>query len=239
MSRTSADIDGARGAHVRLADTLSRLTDAQACSPSLLPGWTVGHVLTHLARNADSHVRMFEAAGRGQVADQYPGGQSQRASEIEAGAGRRAADLAEDVRETSRRLEAAWDAASDDTWKTAIGRLMQGPLPVSDLPFGRWREVEVHHADLGLGYSWADWPDSFADAELARAIAGLPERLPDGVGLTLVATDAGQRWVVGQDAPSPSVVTADRRRLLAWLLGRIDDPAFPVIRPWQLEHRRS
>ena len=29
-----------------------------------LEGWTVGHVLTHLARNADSHVRMLEAAAR-------------------------------------------------------------------------------------------------------------------------------------------------------------------------------
>jgi hypothetical protein len=36
-----------------LVDGIGRLTDADARGPSLLPGWTRGHVLTHLARNAD------------------------------------------------------------------------------------------------------------------------------------------------------------------------------------------
>ncbi len=37
----------------RLLATADALTDAQAAAPSRLPGWTRGHVLTHLARNAD------------------------------------------------------------------------------------------------------------------------------------------------------------------------------------------
>ncbi|MET0910545.1 MAG: maleylpyruvate isomerase N-terminal domain-containing protein, partial [Ilumatobacteraceae bacterium] len=47
---------------------------ADAELPSLLPGWTRGHVLTHIARNADSFVRLLEAAGRGEVVTQYAGG---------------------------------------------------------------------------------------------------------------------------------------------------------------------
>lgn len=52
-------------AHARLLSTLARLTDDDARGPSLLPAWSVGHLVTHLARHADSHVRMLEAAARG------------------------------------------------------------------------------------------------------------------------------------------------------------------------------
>ena len=64
-TRPDADIAGATAAHGRLLAAIERLTDADVAQASLLPGWTVGHVLTHLARNADSHVRMLEAAGDG------------------------------------------------------------------------------------------------------------------------------------------------------------------------------
>ena len=82
------DLDGCRAAHDRLLTLIDGITDDDCRRPSLLPGWTVGHVLTHLARNADSHVRMFAAADRGEIADQYVGGQEGRGSDIEAGAGR-------------------------------------------------------------------------------------------------------------------------------------------------------
>ncbi len=52
--------------------------------------WTVGHVLTHLARNAESHVRMLEGATMGEALEQYAGGYDQRAADIEAGADRSA-----------------------------------------------------------------------------------------------------------------------------------------------------
>ena len=51
-----------------------RPSDAWAREPSLLPGWTRGHVLTHLARNADSQRHVLEAAVRGAPAERYPGG---------------------------------------------------------------------------------------------------------------------------------------------------------------------
>jgi maleylpyruvate isomerase len=37
-----------------LESTLETLTDQQAREPSRLPGWSRGHVVTHLARNADA-----------------------------------------------------------------------------------------------------------------------------------------------------------------------------------------
>ena len=64
------------------------------------PGWTVGHVLTHLARNADSIVAGAAAAERGEVVDRYEGGGAGRDAEIEAGCGRPAAEQVADVRRT-------------------------------------------------------------------------------------------------------------------------------------------
>ncbi|WP_433476112.1 maleylpyruvate isomerase family mycothiol-dependent enzyme [Spirillospora sp. CA-142024] len=42
-----------------LLATAARLDDADARAPSLLPGWTRGHVLTHVARNADGGTRLL------------------------------------------------------------------------------------------------------------------------------------------------------------------------------------
>ena len=58
------DIVRVADANERFLDAIEGLTDDQVLRPSLLPGWTVGHVLTHVARNADSHVRRAEAASR-------------------------------------------------------------------------------------------------------------------------------------------------------------------------------
>ncbi|HEY5244074.1 MAG TPA: maleylpyruvate isomerase N-terminal domain-containing protein, partial [Acidimicrobiales bacterium] len=88
MSVPTKDIDGCRRSHLALLDRIGGLTDEQARSASQLPDWTVGHVLTHLARNGDSVVRRLEGAARGETVDQYPGGYAGRASEIAVGAGR-------------------------------------------------------------------------------------------------------------------------------------------------------
>ena len=81
-------IEGCRRAQSALLVDLEGLTDEEARRPSSLEGWTVGHLLTHIARNGDSVVRRLEGATRGEVLDQYMGGVDGRASEIEAGAGR-------------------------------------------------------------------------------------------------------------------------------------------------------
>ena len=57
-------VEGCASAHQALLETISDLNDDDCRAPSLLEGWTRGHVLTHLARNADSHVRLLEGARR-------------------------------------------------------------------------------------------------------------------------------------------------------------------------------
>ena len=230
--RPSTDIEGGKAAHVRLARTLVALSDEEAAQLSLLPGWTVGHVVTHLARNADSHVRMLEGAARGDVVDQYPGGNEQRAADIEAGSGRPAAVLAADATESMARLEAAWESTTDETWQRGQGRVTTGIWRMADLPFLRWREVEVHHADLGLRYGFADWPETYLDRELPRTLAGLPARLPAGIGLALRASDTGETWTVPDRCEQRIEVAGDLWWLLAWLIGRISDPSLPQLARW-------
>lgn len=202
---TDDAVAGAVGAHRRLFETLAGVDDDMARRPSLLPDWSVGHVLTHLARNADSHVRMLEAARQGQAVAQYPGGFDQRAADIEAGAGRSAVVLVEDVRSSAARLEQAWAAMTPEAWDGHGLRAGGEVWPCRQLPFHRWREVEVHHADLGLAFSFAEWSEGYASAELEASLPNLPDRL-DGAG---------------------------RRRLAAWLLDRAADPGPLVLGPWQ------
>ncbi len=185
---------------------LATLSDAQVSQPSLLPDWTVGHVLAHIARNADSHARLLTAANRGEVGEQYPEGRDQRAAEIEQCAARSAAEHRADIASACARLEDAWAATTPDGWE-GTGNTVNGPVPVSDLPFRRWRETVVHHADLGLGYSWRDWPGEYVRHELARATMLWASRLP--MGLTTL--------------PAAALALADHERL-AWLLGRTEVP---------------
>ncbi|MDT4974596.1 MAG: maleylpyruvate isomerase, partial [Pseudonocardiales bacterium] len=77
-----------------------RWTDDEVRAPSLLPGWTRGHVLAHLARNADGISRTLSGALRGERVPRYPGGPAGRAADIEAGSTRGFVELAADVRES-------------------------------------------------------------------------------------------------------------------------------------------
>ncbi len=207
-----ADVAGCAAAHQRLLAALDELTDEQAHRPSSLPGWTVGHVLTHLARNADGIVRMVEGACRGEAAEQYPGGWTTRDSEIEAGARRPAGELVADVRTTIYAVEAAFVSCTAEGWAGHGRGLVAGEIPVAQMPRRRWREVEVHHADLGLadlagGFGPSDWSPAFVRSEVAAQTRTWQSRRP--MGLT--------------DLPPAALALAPHDRL-AWLLGRISIP---------------
>lgn len=199
------DVAVAVAAHARLLDAVKGLANPDVRRPSQLPGWTIGHLVTHLARNADGLRGIFEAAADGRVEAQYPGGPEQRDGDIEAGAQRPAKTLRQDLADAQDRLESAWAATTDEVWVTGRGlTAAAGELAVAELPFRRLREVEVHHVDLGLGYEPTDWPAAFVDGELQRGLARLDGRL-------------------GAD---------DRAPLAAWLLGRGTPEAWPELGPW-------
>jgi maleylpyruvate isomerase len=202
MDERQRDLQGAVAAHRMLEVHLATLTDAQVAGPSLLPDWSVGHVITHIARNADGVRLMLEGALRGEVAPQYPGGVEQRAADIAAGSVRGAAGLVADVRATNERLEAVFTAMTDEAWQ-GHGRSMVGTVAVAELPFRRWRETVVHHADLGLQYTWRDWPAEYVRLELRTQTMLWNSR--QAMGLTGLPSEA---------------LAVDEHRRLAWLLGR-------------------
>jgi maleylpyruvate isomerase len=186
----TALVQGCVAAQADLLAAVANLTDDVAHGPSRLPGWSVGHVLTHLARNADSVVWRLEGAALGELRDQYPGGLAQRAGEIDAGAGRPAAELVADVRLSAGAVEramtdlpaAAWDAPS---------RTSRGVVEDSrDVVLSRWREVVVHHGDVGLGP--VPFPPALIEVWLPRELPRLAER-SDPAGLL--------SWVIGRGDP--------------------------------------
>jgi maleylpyruvate isomerase len=191
-------------AHRRLWSTAKSIDDETARQPSRLPGWTIGHVLTHIARNADGHVRGLEGALRGEEVPRYAGGSQQRDGEIDEGAMRTANALARDVEESARRLEETWSRSDAAGWPNAD--LFAGDrFPTTGSPLRRLREVEVHHVDLVLGYEVTDWPEEYVEWELPTALARLPERLPRA---------------------------KDRHLLLGWLIGRRASTDDIELRPW-------
>jgi maleylpyruvate isomerase len=200
----AAAIELCRAAHARLDARAEHITDEQARSPSRLPGWTVAHVLTHLARNADGHVRRLEGALRGEDVPRYPGGPAQRDSEIEDGARRPATSIAADLAAASGRLELAWDRSAAAGWPHPEFR-SGDHWPASASPVRRLREAEVHHVDLGLGYEPSDWPEDYVAWELPVLLATVPDRVHR---------------------------TGDARDLVAWLSGRRPAPAAIELDPW-------
>ena len=67
-------------AHMGMSHVVADLGDAEVRRASELPGWSVGHLLTHLARNAESMCRRIDAALRSEIVDQYEGGPAGRAA---------------------------------------------------------------------------------------------------------------------------------------------------------------
>lgn len=184
-------IEGCLAAQSSLDAGLVGLSDATARSPSLLPVWSVGHVLTHIARNADSVVWRLEGAAKGERRDQYPGGLEQRRDDIEAGAGRPADELVADVQASSAAVARSIAALPDVAWD-APSRTARGVVePSRDAIFSRWREVVVHHGDLGLGP--VPLPPALVAAWLGRELPRLRERTDPAALLA---------WVIGRgDAP--------------------------------------
>jgi maleylpyruvate isomerase len=232
-----ATIEGVVAATRRALADVAGLDEHDVRRPSLLPGWSVAHVLAHLVGNAESHVHLLAAARRGEVADQYPGGPGQRSGDIEARAALPVADLLGALVTACGRLEEAWAATPPEVWREGRARVSTGEWPVAELPFRRWREVELHSVDLGLGYRPDDWPEPYVREELDRAAADLPDRLAPGTAVRLVADDLGWTRVVPAGAGRPVPVTAPARGLLAWLVGRdTESPGpgtFPALGPWE------
>lgn len=181
--------DALADATARLLDTVDSLADDRFAEPSLLPGWSIGHVVAHLALNAEAITQVLQAVAGGQTTTMYAD-DATRDADIESLGG-------EDPEELRTRLSvsatflaeqiAVLDPRDDDTEfeRTPGGYVLR----VGTMPFLRVREVEIHHADLGVGFTHRDWPEEFVVRLLDHGSTTYR-----GEPFTAHATDLGRSW---------------------------------------------
>jgi maleylpyruvate isomerase len=212
-----------------LIATAEQFDDAAVREPSLLPGWTRGHVLTHVARNADAVMRLLTWAETGVETPMYASAE-EREAEIEQGAGRSAQELVADVRESSERFAEQAARLTEEQWKAEIAGRRGGPQPAAWLPWWRLEEMLIHHVDLGVSLL----PRALA-AVLHRAGTGPDRRalLRPGLhpGVTRVPRarrgrrrrrrgGSGLRDLAEKDDEQTPIVRGPSAALVAWLIGR-------------------
>jgi maleylpyruvate isomerase len=224
----------------RLLATSGTLTDAQVSEPSLLPGWTRGHVLSHIARNADGLGNLLRWAHTGTQMPMYASAQA-RDADIEAGAGRDAAELAADVRDSAAAFAERAASLPAEAWTVPVRALRGGSFPAYGVLERRLSEVEIHHVDLGAGYAPGDWPEDFVHECLPRVAESFSGR-PDAPTCLVWADGSRQEYRIGPAEPgaAPVIIHGPDRDLLAWLLGRsgtglrvVSGSALPALPAWR------
>lgn len=214
----------------RLLASAAALSDEQMREPSLLPGWSRGHVLTHVARSGDGLVNLLTWAETGVETPQYASAEA-RAADIEAGATRSADGLIADVAGSASAFAARARSLPDEAWLTEV-RAIRGPaIPAWFVLNRRLFEIEVHHVDLDCAYGPSNWPDWFVSDELYRVTAEYTQN-PACPAALLNDSSSGRQYFLGAfpDAgdASAAAVTGSGYALLAWLIGRDSDAELSV-----------
>jgi maleylpyruvate isomerase len=220
------------GAAAWLSASVDALTDRQAGAASALPGWSRGHVITHLARSADVYRWLLRLARTGVE----PGPRADAATlgrALRVGAGRPAAELAADLRFS---LDGMLEAAAEmppDRWPVLVSALAGWRHPAWFVLHRARRELETHHVDLAVGRTPADWPEDYVAWALDATLAALAAR--DFPLARVEAVDLDRVWQPRSDG---AAVAGPGHALLAWLSGRgegaglVTDAPLPAPPPW-------
>jgi len=220
--RCLADV---RAATERLDRLVVDLDDERMREPSLLPGWTRAHVVSHLARNADGLVNLLTWARTGVEHPMYASN-ADRDADIEEGADRLAQVLHEDLRAASDRFAVAGDRLTDSQWSATVTARTPALFPAANIPSMRLFELWVHGVDLNAGFSFTDIPADQVEAALGSAVSRQVDR-PDGpsVHLRVTLPDGAERvWdlIGGTDGADLHEVSGEAAPVIAWLTGRGD-----------------
>ncbi|MFE7413644.1 maleylpyruvate isomerase family mycothiol-dependent enzyme [Streptomyces laurentii] len=213
------DLDLVREATDRLIDAASSWDNAMLAQPSRLPGWTRGHILAHLARNADALANVLTGL------PMYPDAAT-RDADIERDAGRPLGEQLADLRASADRLAAVTAEPAD--WSRTV-ELRNGVTDsASRVPFRRWVEVSLHHVDLDAGYELEDLPEEFTTREiafLADRWSGRADVPPVTLRIGTADDAAAPSWTTGGTDGKPVVLGGTGAELLGWLAGRGDKGA--------------
>jgi maleylpyruvate isomerase len=224
VRKTLAEIDAA---NERLTATVAKLTDQDLREPSRLPGWTRGHVLAHLVRNADSCWNLLEWARTGAEYPQYPSDESRDAG-IEANAGRPITELRAELRIALERFASQAGTMPEPAWQHTV-TARAGSHPAWYVLNRRWRELEAHHLDLDFGYTSTDWPITYVRWELTETLEAI--RLDGGLAAGRIrATDLDLEADLGEGPE----ISGSGHELLGWLTARggAESARWPTPPPW-------
>jgi maleylpyruvate isomerase len=206
------DVDRATENLIRTAEGLD---DDVIGRPSLLPDWTVGHVLTHVARNADAYTNLLTWARTGVETPAYASPEA-RVKGIEAGAARPLREQIDDIRTAHERFADAGAAMPAAAWAFLLPATGQSAAAV---PWARLREVEVHHVDLGLSYGPGDWSDAFALRLLREIVGGAGAEWP---AMILRPYGLEHPLTISAAGDSAPTIGGPTKSIAAWLAGRAD-----------------
>lgn len=218
----SQTLDAVAESSARLLRTVQRMSPEQVFEPSALPGWSRGHVLAHLARNADALGNLLRGARTGEPIPMYASPEA-RDHDIEQGAKRPLAEQLADLGTSTLELATAAATMPSAAWSVQVPH-RTGPFPAAGVAEKRYAEIEYHHVDLDLGYTPAHWPTDF----VAHQLVQLTTRFADAAelpALTLRDTDTDTSYPLGSGTADPLAVTGPGHELLAWLSGRSDGAA--------------
>ncbi|MBY8887408.1 maleylpyruvate isomerase family mycothiol-dependent enzyme [Streptomyces sp. PTM05] len=213
-----SDAAEVRDATAALFEAASALAPDAVTGPSLLPGWTRGHVMTHLARNSDALVNLLTWARTGEERAMYVSEEA-RNKDIEDGASRPLPEQLADLRRGADALAEAMDAMPPQAWAAQVRTRHGGVRPAAQIPMMRLRELHLHLVDLDVGRTCADLPAGFVARDLAALADGLSGR--EGIpAVRLRCTDSGETWNIGNADEPELTVSGPAGALLAWVTGR-------------------
>src|SRR5262245_17051281 len=144
MSRTLEDsgirraLDAIDAGTQRLTAAVAECDEAALRAPSALPGWSRGHVATHVARNAEAFVNLIMQAADGKPRPMYAS-VTARNEGIEAGADRPGPELVTDLRTTADRFLWAARELPTERWSADVTLLNGRTVPVWFVLGGRMR----------------------------------------------------------------------------------------------------
>jgi maleylpyruvate isomerase len=223
----------------RLLGSTIVVPDEEWAAPSRLPGWSRGHVATHLARHADAQARLVDWAATGVPQAMYPSPEA-REAEIEDGSRRTGLELQTDLDTSAERLTEAYEhldkvEADPDRgpngWATPVELRGGLVVPALLLPVGRLFEVEIHHVDLDIGLDVEQIEPEVAEW-LIEWIA-FRARARDEFPRVELHTDSGFSTTVGQVGEG-LVVRGPAPALVGWLTNRLGPDAVPGTRGLRL-----
>jgi maleylpyruvate isomerase len=209
------------------------LDDDAVREPAALPGWSRGHVLTHLADNAAAFVAVLRRARDADDAGPMYPSKDARDADVEAGSRRPAQDQRQRLADSADELTVTWRALPAERLHATFSGTAGWTRPVLDVPWMRWRELALHAVDLGLPARLAPG-DPFAARLLDETAQAWADRA-DAPAMDLVDTERRRTWRVGTGDLRVEGATAD---LALWLTGRGDGGTLsasgplPTLPPW-------